>query len=193
MEPGAYSLLAPADPEASRHRRALREVPANGAWAVPDSNRRPPACKAGALPAELTAPAAQSRAAPRAPSTIPPVSSKLFWRALATQGIAVALLFAILALALPHRFFHDWGFIVGPAAWIICTLLSARLLPVATTLVAFAAVAGGVAGAIVFVVANHWVGLLAGLLVFAASCAASMEGGEPPQRAPDAAATSDGD
>jgi hypothetical protein len=24
-------------------------------WAVPDSNQRPPACKAGALPAELTA------------------------------------------------------------------------------------------------------------------------------------------
>ena len=27
-------------------------------WAVQDSNLRPPACKAGALPAELTAPAA---------------------------------------------------------------------------------------------------------------------------------------
>jgi hypothetical protein len=111
------------------------------------------------------------------------VSSKLFWRALATQAIAVAMLFAILALALPHRFFDDWGLIVGPAAWITCTLLSAQLLPVAMPLVAFAAAAGGVAGAIVFVVANHWAGLVAGLLVFAASCGASVEGGEPPQRA----------
>jgi hypothetical protein len=121
------------------------------------------------------------------------VASKLFWRALATQGIVVAMLFALLALALPNRFFDDWGFIVGPAAWIVGTILSARLLPVATTLVAFAAVAGGVAGAIVFLVANHWASLVASLLVFAASCAATVEGGEPRQRAPDAAPASDRD
>ena len=31
------------------------------AWAVQDSNLRPPACKAGALPAELTAPGHENR------------------------------------------------------------------------------------------------------------------------------------
>ena len=36
--------------------------------------------------------------------------------------------------------------------------------------VLFSAVAGGVAGAIVFLVASHWAGMVAGLLVFAASC-----------------------
>ena len=30
------------------------DFPANEEWSVPGSNRRPPACKAGALPAELT-------------------------------------------------------------------------------------------------------------------------------------------
>jgi hypothetical protein len=30
------------------------DSPANEEWSVPGSNRRPPACKAGALPAELT-------------------------------------------------------------------------------------------------------------------------------------------
>jgi hypothetical protein len=30
------------------------EIPGNSEWSVPGSNRRPPACKAGALPAELT-------------------------------------------------------------------------------------------------------------------------------------------
>jgi Phage integrase family len=32
----------------------LDESPGNERWSVPGSNRRPPACKAGALPAELT-------------------------------------------------------------------------------------------------------------------------------------------
>ena len=39
--------------------RVAIRIPTRGAeWAVQDSNLRPPACKAGALPAELTAPAA---------------------------------------------------------------------------------------------------------------------------------------
>src|SRR5947208_8761593 len=37
------------------------EIPGNRPWAVPDSNQRPPACKAGALPAELTARGSQDR------------------------------------------------------------------------------------------------------------------------------------
>jgi hydroxymethylglutaryl-CoA reductase len=44
----------------------------------------------------------------------------------------------------------------------------ARSLPLAYVL--FSAVAGGVAGAIVLVVANDWAGMVAALLVFAASC-----------------------
>jgi hypothetical protein len=119
------------------------------------------------------------------------VSTRFFWRALLTQGIPVAVLFAVLAVTVPHHVFDDYGYLIGPAAWIACGALSARLLPIATTLVAFAVVAGGVAGTIVLLVANHWAGLVAGLLVFAASCAATVEGGEPPERAPDAAATSE--
>ncbi len=39
---------------------AMREAPAQQVWAVRDSNPRHPACKAGALPAELTARTRQS-------------------------------------------------------------------------------------------------------------------------------------
>src|SRR5438105_6320978 len=38
-----------------RERLASRSAASKGWWAVTDSNRRHPACKAGALPAELTA------------------------------------------------------------------------------------------------------------------------------------------
>jgi hypothetical protein len=99
------------------------------------------------------------------------VNARLFWKALGVQAAAVAVLFAVLvALPLGDDFFEDWGFVVGPIAWLACSLVTARLLwlPVAYTL--FSALAGGIAGAIVLVVANHWAGMVAALLVFAASC-----------------------
>jgi hypothetical protein len=38
------------------------------------------------------------------------------WRAALLQLAAVALLSIALAIALPHSFFEDWGWIAGPAA-----------------------------------------------------------------------------
>jgi hypothetical protein len=98
------------------------------------------------------------------------VDSGLFWRSLAVQAAAVIALFAVLALAIPGDFFDDWGFVVGPIAWIACSLVTARVLALPLGFVLFAALAGGVAGTIVLLVANHWAGMVAGLLVFAASC-----------------------
>jgi hypothetical protein len=108
------------------------------------------------------------------------VNSRLFWRSLAVQAVLVAVLFAVLALLLPEDFFDDWGFLVGPLAWIACSLLTARILPLPVSFVLFAALAGGVAATIVLLVANHWAGLIAGLLVFAASCGSyDAEAGKP--------------
>jgi hypothetical protein len=104
------------------------------------------------------------------------VNTGLFWRALGVQTAAVGVLFAILVLALPHDFFDDFGFVVGPLAWIGCTLVTARVLSLPIPFALFAALAGGVAGTIVLVVANHWAGLVVMLLVFAASCAGFESG-----------------
>jgi hypothetical protein len=99
------------------------------------------------------------------------VNARLFWKALGVQAAAVAVLFAILiALPLGDDFFDDWGFLVGPIAWFACSLLTARVLSLPLAYVLFSALAGGVAGAIVLVVVNHWAGMAAALLVFAASC-----------------------
>jgi hypothetical protein len=109
------------------------------------------------------------------------VNSGLFWRALAIQAAAVVVLTGLLlALPLPDDFFEDWGFVAGPLAWLVCSLVSARLLPLPLGAVLFAALAGGVAGTIVALVASHWPGLVAGLLVFAASCGGyAAEADEP--------------
>jgi hypothetical protein len=98
------------------------------------------------------------------------VNRRLFWRALGVQAAAVIVLFAALALLVPEDFFDDWGYVAGPIAWIACSLLTARVLALPVGFVLFAALAGGVAGTIVMLVTTHWAGLIAGVLVFAASC-----------------------
>ena len=95
----------------------------------------------------------------------------LFWKALVVQAIVVAIPFAILAVALSEDFFEDWGWLVGPVVWLGCSLITGRILEhSARGPVLFSAVAGGVAGEIVLLVTTHWAGMIAALLVFAASC-----------------------
>jgi len=109
------------------------------------------------------------------------VNSRLFWKSLGVQAVAVLVLFGVLvALPLPDDFFEDFGFVVGPLAWLACSVLTARVLQIPLAFALFAAVAGGVAGAIVLVVASHWAGMVAALLVFGASCAGYDPAAEEP-------------
>jgi hypothetical protein len=99
------------------------------------------------------------------------VNARLFWKALGVQAAAVVVLSAILvALPLGDDFFDDWGFVVGPIAWLTCSLVTARVLSLPMAYVLFSALAGGVAGGLVLLVTSHWPGVVAALLVFAASC-----------------------
>ncbi|HYP48471.1 MAG TPA: hypothetical protein VEQ61_07520 [Thermoleophilaceae bacterium] len=109
------------------------------------------------------------------------MNGQLFWKALLVQLVAVALLAAVLiALPLPEDFFEDAGFAVGPLAWLACSLVTARVLRLPLAFVLFAALAGGVAGALVMLATSHWPGLLAALLVFAASCGSYDASAEQP-------------
>ncbi|MEJ7715675.1 MAG: hypothetical protein WKF40_08260 [Thermoleophilaceae bacterium] len=95
----------------------------------------------------------------------------LFMRSLAVQAVLVAILFGLLvALPLPGDFFKDYGFATGPVAWIVCSILTARILSLPAGLALFAALAGGVAGGLVGLAASHPAGLVVSLLVFGASC-----------------------
>jgi hypothetical protein len=97
------------------------------------------------------------------------VNGRLFWKALAVQAVAVAILFGVL-VALPLDDFESWGLVVGPIAWLACSLITARVLSLPAGYALFAALAGGVAGAIVLLLVSHPAGMVAALLVFAASC-----------------------
>jgi hypothetical protein len=98
------------------------------------------------------------------------LNARLFWKALLVQAIVVAIPFAILGVALDDDFFEDWGWLVGPVVWLACSMVTARILALPTTYALFSAVAGGVAGLLVMLATSHLPGLLAALLVFAASC-----------------------
>ncbi len=95
---------------------------------------------------------------------------RLFWKSLAVQAVLVGALFAILiALPLDEDFFEDYGFIIGPLAWLACSAASARILSLPLSYVLFGAVAAGVCGLIVLLAASHIAGMVVALLVFAAS------------------------
>jgi hypothetical protein len=98
------------------------------------------------------------------------VNARLFWTSLAVQAIVLAVPFVVLAVTLDESFFEDWGWLAGPVVWLAASAVTARILSLPLGYVLFSAVAGGVAGAVVFLVASHWAGMAAGLLVFAASC-----------------------
>ena len=98
------------------------------------------------------------------------MNARLFWKSLVVQAVAVAIPFAILGLALDRDFFEDWGWAVGPAVWLACSVVTARVLTLPLGYVLFSAVAGGVAGLLVMLATSHLPGMGAALLVFAASC-----------------------
>jgi hypothetical protein len=97
------------------------------------------------------------------------LNARLFWKALLVQAAVVAIPFALLGLALDDDFFEDWGWVVGPVVWLVASSVTGRILALPLAYVLFSAVAGGVAGLLVMLATSHLPGLIAALLVFAAS------------------------
>jgi hypothetical protein len=100
------------------------------------------------------------------------VDRSLLWRAALVQTVAVAVLFAVLAVALPHSFFEDWGAVVGPAGWIAASLFTGWVLKLPLTTVAIASAVAGAAAALLGAVAAHAISLPVAIAVFALLCAA---------------------
>jgi hypothetical protein len=92
------------------------------------------------------------------------------WRAALSQLAAVAVLSIALGLALPHNFFIDWGWIAGPAAWMLCAAFTARLLrlPLAPTLAG--ALLAGLPSLLAVLLDAHWAGAVLAVGLFALWC-----------------------
>jgi hypothetical protein len=94
----------------------------------------------------------------------------VLWRAAAVQVVAVAALSLLLAAALPHSFFEDWGWVAGPAAWVACAALTARALRLDLRAVLLGAVLAGIPSAVAVLAGVHWLGVAIGVAAFAGWC-----------------------
>ncbi len=92
------------------------------------------------------------------------------WRAAAWQTGLVAAISIVLAIALPHSFFEDWGWLTGPGAWILCSLITARMLqlPLASTMLG--AFLAGLPSVIAVIAGVHWLGAVIAIALFALWC-----------------------
>jgi hypothetical protein len=95
----------------------------------------------------------------------------VLWRAAVAQVLAVAVLSLILAVALPHSFFEDWGWLTGPLAWLACAGLTARVLHLDVRGVLLGALLAGIPSAVAVLAGVHWLGVLIAVAAFAAWCA----------------------
>jgi len=102
---------------------------------------------------------------------MPDVDRSVLWRAAVVQALGVAVLSVALALALPHSFFEDWGWLAGPGAWALCALFTARVvrLPWLPTLIG--AALAGVPSIVAVLIGVHWLGAVLAIALFAMWCA----------------------
>lgn len=94
-----------------------------------------------------------------------------FWRAALLQLAAVALLSLALGLALSEGFFEDWGWIAGPAAWMLCAAFTARVLRLPLGAALLGAALAGLPSLLAVVLDLHWLGPLLAVPLFALWCA----------------------
>jgi hypothetical protein len=95
----------------------------------------------------------------------------ILWRAAAAQVLLVAAISLILALALPHSFFDDWGWLTGPTAWLACAAITAWVLHLPVRGVMLGAVLAGIPSAVAVLAGVHWLGVAIAVAAFAGWCA----------------------
>jgi hypothetical protein len=91
-------------------------------------------------------------------------------RSALVQLAGVAVLSLALGLALPHSFFEDWGWLAGPGAWMLASVITARAvrLPLAPALTG--AVLAGLPSLLAVVAGVHWLGAVVAIVLFALWC-----------------------
>jgi hypothetical protein len=79
-----------------------------------------------------------------------------------------AVFFFLLALPLPDGFFRDYGAVAGPTAWLVCSLVTGRLIRLPLGRALLAALGSGLVAGLVGLGVHHTAGLVVGILAFGA-------------------------
>jgi len=103
---------------------------------------------------------------------MPAINRPVMVKSLLVQLLGVAVLGLATGLALPHSFFASWGWLVGPAAWMLAAAFTARVVRLPYRPALIGAVIAGVSSAIATIVGLHWLGALLAVAVFGLWCGA---------------------
>lgn len=107
----------------------------------------------------------------------------ILWKSALVQLLAVAVISLALRLLLPRSFFESWGWVSGPAAWILCAIVTAAVLNLPRGTVVLGAILAGIPSVIAVVIGLHWLGALIATVFFAVWCAyraAPVPSSQPP-------------
>jgi hypothetical protein len=99
------------------------------------------------------------------------VRFEVFWRVAVVQLVAVAVLSLLLAAVFTHGFFESWGWLAGPAAWLLCAWLTARVVGLEVPSTLLRATVAGLISVLAVLVGQHWLGALVAIGLFAYLCA----------------------
>lgn len=99
------------------------------------------------------------------------MDSAILWRVAVVQVAAVAVLSLLLGLVFSHGFFADWGWLVGPLAWMACAWLTARVVGLPEAPVLIRAALAGIPSLLFVLIGAHWLGAAVAVALFAALCA----------------------
>jgi hypothetical protein len=99
------------------------------------------------------------------------VDRSIVWRAALLQALLVAAVAVVLGVALPRSFFEDWGWLAGPAAWMLCALVTASVVALPRTRVLVGAVLAGLPSLLAVAIGVHWLGAVVAIVLFALWCA----------------------
>jgi hypothetical protein len=110
------------------------------------------------------------------------VRVEVFWRVAVVQLVAVALLSLLLALIFSQGFFADWGWLVGPLAWLGCAWLTARVVGLEPAPTLIRAVLAGLVSLLAVLIGQHWLGALVAVGLFAYLCAIDARAARPQEQ-----------
>jgi hypothetical protein len=99
------------------------------------------------------------------------VDSEILWRVAVVQVAAVAVLSLLLGLVFSDGFFESVGWLVGPAAWMFCAWVTARVVGLPVEPVLVRALLAGVPSLLFVILGLHWLGAAVAVAIFAAWCA----------------------
>ena len=99
------------------------------------------------------------------------MSLRTFWRAASIQLVSVLLLAGALGAALPRSFFEDYGWIAGPASWMLCAAVTSWFVRLPLRPVLLGAAIAGLPSLLFVLVGLHWAGALLAVVLFGLWCA----------------------